>query len=726
MNKAKVKHYINKTGQVLKEEGIMSFMNRTKNFVRFNILVKSEPTYQDILFINGCTLPHPKRYRVDHQIEQLAAYGLSADYVDYTNLSVDVLKYYRGFIFYRCPITNEVEKLIKLAKANNKTVFYDIDDLVIDKKYTDTIEHLKTLSLNEKMIYDDGVNRMRKTLELCDYAITTTERLAQELKNYCSEVFINRNTASERMVEYSLAAFNRTKKDKNKIFLGYLSGSITHNADFEMILPAIVNVMKKHSNVYLKAVGELNIPEELQMFKDRIITSSFVEWQALPEIIASLDINLAPLEMSIFNEAKSENKFVEAALCKVPTIASNIGAFKKSIENDITGVLCENTINDWTKKLEKLICNKEYREAIGVEAFNHCIKKNVTTYTGRGLAEFIESKLNKNIAFILPTTNISGGVNVVLKHISLLRKNGYDVFVINNDINNNDIINNDGTVHVISNKKVKINARINTMVATLWDTLGVALKYPKVRNIKYFVQNFETNFMPYGQYAKIIANQTYSTYKNIEYITISKWCQDWLYNDYGNKSIYAPNGINLQQFAFKTRNFNKNKIKILVEGNSKDYYKNVDESFKIVEKLDKHKFEIHFLSYDGKQKKWYHVDKFMHKVPYDEVGKVYQNADILLKSSLLESFSYPPLEMMCTGGLVVAVANDGNIEYLKDRFNCLFYKQGDIDDAIDKINELVENEKLREVLIENGRHTAISRNWDNIEKDILKLYQNKG
>ena len=351
----------------------------------------------------------------------------------------------------------------------------------------------------------------------------------------------------------------------------------------------------------------------------------------------------------------------------------------------------------------------KYREKIGDNAFNRCIKKNVTTYTGRGLAEYIESKLSKNIAFVLPTTNISGGVNVVLKHIAILRNNGYDAFVINNDVDNEDIVNNDGKVYVISRKKVKLNARIDTMVATLWDTLRVPLSYPKVRNIKYFVQNFETDFMPYGQYAKIVANQTYSTYRDIDYVTISKWCQDWLKEDYGKESIYAPNGINLKQFSYKERDFSKKKIKILVEGNSKDHYKNVDESFKIVDKLDKNKFEIHFLSYQGEPKKWYYVDKFMHKVPYDQVGKVYQDADILIKSSLLESFSYPPLEMMCTGGLVVAVANGGNVEYLKDRYNCLFYEQGNIDDAVNKINELVDNEELRNELLLHGKETAESR-----------------
>lgn len=723
MNKGQVKHYLKKTGHVLKEEGINSFITRTRNFMKFNVFAKTQLAYKDILFINGCTLPHPKRYRVDHQIEQLAAYGFSADYVDYTNLNVDVLKYYRGFVFYRCPITPEVEKLIQLAKANNKTVFYDIDDLVIDQKYTDTIEHLKTLSAEEKALYVDGVNRMRKTLELCDYAITTTERLAEELKNYCPNVFINRNTASEKMVEYSLEALNNVQKDFSKVILGYLSGSITHNADFEMILPVIVKIMNENENVYLKIVGELDVPEDLKPFENRIISSPFVPWQSLPEIIASIDINLAPLEYSIFNEAKSENKWVEAALCKVPTIASNLGAFKQCIKDEETGILCENTIEEWYEKLTDLINDSQKRERIGNTAQRLCLKKNVTTYTGKGLADYIESHLKRNIAFVLPTTNISGGVNVVLKHIAILRKNGFDVFVINNDEVNDDILNKDGTVYVISCRKYELDARIDTMVATLWDTLRVPLKYPKVRNIKYFVQNFETDFMPFGQYAKIVANQTYNTYRDIDYITISKWCENWLKDEYGRDSLYAPNGINLEQFPYKERDFSKKKIKILVEGNSKDYYKNVDESFKIVEKLDKSKYEIHFLSYQGEPKKWYYVDKFMHKVPYDEVGKVYQDADILIKSSLLESFSYPPLEMMCTGGAVVVAPNDGNIEYLKDRENCLFYQPGNIEDAVEKINEIVENEELRNKILENGRATAISRSWDVIENDILALYK---
>ncbi len=99
---------------------------------------------------------------------------------------------------------------IEKAKQLNKKVFFDIDDLVVDTKYTDTIKYLATMNEQERALYDDGVRRMGRTLQLCDAAIVTTERLAEELSQYVPEVFINRNTASESMLILSEdAAYER-------------------------------------------------------------------------------------------------------------------------------------------------------------------------------------------------------------------------------------------------------------------------------------------------------------------------------------------------------------------------------------------------------------------------------------------------------------------------------------------------------------------------------------
>lgn len=717
----RINELMHKSIETVKIEGIKGLSIKAKYFIKGHLIKDNKKAYKDILFINGCTLPHPQRYRVDHQIEQLEAAGLSCNRIDYDKIDKEFIKYYRGFVFFRCPITNEVKEFIEIAKSENKTVFFDIDDLVIDQKYTDTIKYLKTMSKEELDLYNDGVNRTRETLKMCDYAITTTDRLATELKNYTKEVYINRNVASEKMVELSIKAIKEIKKDENKVIMSYLSGSITHNDDFNLILPVIKRLMEENANLYLKVVGLLDIPTELQQFKDRILTAPFVSWLELPKIIASIDINLAPLEKTIFNEAKSENKWVEASLCKVVTVASNFGAFKDCITDEVDGLLCD-TQDDWYNKLSKVIKDANYRNDIANNAYKKVIKNKVTTYTGLGLCEFIQSKLKKNIAFILPTTNISGGVNVVIKHCKILKKAGYDAFFINMDNNDNDIVTNDGIVRVLKKKDTTFSAQVNTMVATLWATLDFVKEYPNVLNKSYLVQNFETDFFENGNYLKIMANATYNSFVPVNYLTISKWCEDWLKNDYHKECKYVPNGIDLKNFPFRKRNFD-GKIKILVEGNSADYYKNVDESFRIINELDKNKFEINFLSYQGKPKEWYYVDNFMHKVPHDEVGKVYASCDILIKSSKLESFSYPPLEMMATGGIVVVAPNEGNVEYLEDEYNCLFYEPGNIGHAVNQINRVLNDKELRDRLIENGRKTAESREWSIIENDIVNLYK---
>ena len=727
MDSKRVKELAKKTTQTLREEGVVSLTKKGYKFVSFRvgkINRKYDKCFKDILFINGCTLPHPQRYRVDHQIEQLESYGISCDKVDYDKLTLDKVKYFRGFVFYRCPILPVIEEFIKVAKENNKTCFYDIDDLVFDLEHTKMIKFLDTMSKEERDLYNDGVIRMGKTLDLCEYGIASTTRLQKEMGKHLKEVYVNRNVASEEMVKYSEIALNEVKKDSDKIVIGYLSGSITHNDDFKLIMPTIIKLLKKYDNVYLQIVGLLDLPDEMQEVKDKVLTSPFIDWKELPKLIRSIDINLAPLEDTIFNEAKSENKWTEAALVKIPTVASNVGAFKDAIENGKTGLLC-NDERDWEESLINLIENKEEREKIATNAYEEVMNKHITTKSGLGVAKFIKSKLRKNICFVLPSSNVSGGVMVAIKHGLILKKKGYDVTLIN--INKetrkvDKLYENNEYLYVVSNYRTEMLMYIDTMVATMWLTLEFVRKYFNCEHKKYLVQNMETGFYKHGEFERKKANSTYCNIFNIEYLTISKWCQNWLKEDFDTECKYAPNGIDLSIFPVRKREF-KGKIKILIEGNCKDFYKNVDESFKITNELDRDKYEIHYLSYEKEPKSWYKVDKFYHKVPHDEVGKIYNECDILIKTSILESFSYPPLEMMATGGFVVALQNGGNKEYLKDMENALIYEQGNIKEAIEKIELLEKDKKLREKLRENGLKTAQERDWNKIEDQIMKLYE---
>ena len=147
---ADIKYLLDKSKETIQEEGVVGFIKKTGRYVTgHKNPVKNVNCYKDVLFINGCTLPHPTRYRVDHQMEQLLANGYTTDTIFYEDLTLEQEKYYKTFVFFRCPITKTIEKFITLAKKQNKVIFYDIDDLVFDKEYTKTIKHLKTLNKDE-------------------------------------------------------------------------------------------------------------------------------------------------------------------------------------------------------------------------------------------------------------------------------------------------------------------------------------------------------------------------------------------------------------------------------------------------------------------------------------------------------------------------------------------------------------------------------------------------
>lgn len=710
--------------EILFNQGPSAFIKRFKvhqKYMKEVGSIKKEKLMKDVLFINGCPIDYCERYRVHHKMEELEAFGVSNDEIQMIQFNKEMVKYYRAFVIYRSPFSEFVKEVIDEIHKENKPVFFDIDDLVFDLKYTSNLKVLEKLSKEEREEYDDGVVKYGETAKYSDYLITTTNVLAKELGKLNKEVFIDKNVASFDMQRFSKDAIKTVQKAEDKIYIGYASGSITHNSDFEMIKPSLINILKKYDNVYLKLIGALELPEDLKTFEDRIITEPFVNYKKLPYILRTLDINLAPLEDIFFNSAKSCIKWMEAGLVKVPTIASDVGDFHDSIDNNVDGILCKD--NEWEEKLSKLIEDKDFRLMIAENAYNKTHTEYNPLVSGKGISDFMKSKFTPNISFIIPAANISGGTLVALKHACILKKHGYDVNMINKDGKTSkvqELYYGDEKVDVISEKATTIFQNIDTMVATMWHTVDIAKKYNNVKKIKYLVQGKESNFYDDSMIEAYPANATYNKVDRVEYLTISKWCEGWLKKDFDVDARYAPNGIDLKIFPFKKRDFT-GKIKILVEGDSESFYKNVDESFNITNKLDRNKYEVIYLSYNAKEKDWYKVDKSYNKIDHKEVYKVYQEADILVKSSILESFSYPPLEMMATGGLCVVRENEGNKEFLKDNFNCLFYTS--VEDALNKIELLSKDKKLREKLIKNGLETAKSRSWDNIEKDIVKLYK---
>lgn len=335
---------------------------------------KAVPRDQYILLIDGVEniIPQCTRYRVLNKAEQLRKHGFAVKVVNLSDFQLSMAQNASHIIIYRSPISPELLRLCHLAKEYGKPVFFDIDDLVFDTVYTDQLSYTQGLNSVEKGNYDAGVRNYGYMLENCDGAITSTNQLQEELYKYQSKVLLNRNLASDDLIAISSQYIKDYSQTSDIVKIGYFSGSISHNENFELIKPAIKQLLTKYSNVQLHIVGILDIPQDMKPFENQIVTHDYVDWDKLPALISEVDINLAPLVNSIFNRAKSEIKWIEAALVKVPTVASKIGAFSDAIIDGETGLLA--TDDEWFDKLEALVLSTELRQEIADAAYQDVLE----------------------------------------------------------------------------------------------------------------------------------------------------------------------------------------------------------------------------------------------------------------------------------------------------------------------------------------------------------------
>ena len=712
---------------------------------------RSVVRYVDVCFINGTgyDIPHPIRYRVEHQMEQLEACGMSSLCVNAWELTPDVAALARVFVIFRCPHTPEVERCIKQIHSLNKRVLFDVDDLVFDTAYTDNIPYLATMTPDGRAGYDELVRRMGMTLDLCDGAITTTPTLARELSKRVNPVLVNKNVASEEMHYLSeravyerdvlpalseaqvpsedahrwKVACRRHKERTSRGFtIGYFSGSITHNDDVNLVLPALARFMRDYPDARLHVVGELDLPEELTAFGDRIVRLPFIPWRRLPQQLSFVDVNLIPLADTLFNAAKSENKWVEAALVKVPSIASKVGRLAECIEDGVTGLLCASEDN-WYGALVRLHNDASLRASLAEQAYLQCSKDYLTATSGMNLAEFLTEQMTPSIAIAMPRFGPTGGVAVAMRHASILQKAGYDTMFLDiltpGDVTWKEV---NGTSIPSIPCTASVEGRIDKLVATMWPTLTHFKRYDNIRSRYYLVQGFETNFYEAGDHRRIEASATYGMNPDVTYCTVSPWCQEWLRERFHKEARLCPNGIDLGLFPHADRDWS-GKIRVLIEGNAEDPNKNIDEAFRIADKLDRSRFEVWLLSNLSEPKSFYHCDKYFSQVPHDQVGEIYSRCHVLLKTSLQESFSYPPLEMMATGGIPVALRNGGNLSYLVHGYNSLLFEANEDDLAAELIECVATDAKLRTHLIENGHATALEHSWERLADRVLALYE---
>jgi len=329
----------------------------------------------------------------------------------------------------------------------------------------------------------------------------------------------------------------------------------------------------------------------------------------------------------------------------------------------------------------------------------------------------------KSILFICSYNAISGGLIAIFEHAYRLKLNGYDVYLTFRHTDGktpNSVFPRSSEINVIDYGQ---RTDFDIVVATFWTTVYNLADF-SADHYLYFSQSDERLFYKKNHPSVAWAELTYSV-AALCTVTSAKWLAYRLNSEFSTECHYAPIGLNLSKFT-ATKRRATDKIRVLIEGSGKTWFKRIDDAFKTAENVSG--IELWYVTVDGYVSSDWKPDRVFKELPYSEMPSVYQSCDILLKMSEVESFGLPNLEMMACGGCIITTAFTGQEEYAVDGENAFVVEIGDVKTASHRLQQLIDNPDLRQKFAENGIKTAATRDWntlkptfaDAIEKIIIQ------
>jgi O-antigen biosynthesis protein len=344
-------------------------------------------------------------YRVQNLVTALAGAGCESSWmtIDAAVGRVQEIGTAKLLVLWRTAWDDSLALILRAARSNGAIILFDADDLIIEPKLArvDVIDGIRTQGLSEREV----ASYYRRTLtsfEASDWASCTTQELGAAMRRRGKPTFDVPNGFDEGAHRRARLAVRRRRAAMSDgvLRIGYATGTRTHQRDFAAVAEPISCILRERPDrrlVLFRQPGNgppLLDPAEfsaLRGLEGQIEWRELVSPDDLPDEIARFDINIAPLEVgNAFCEAKSEVKFLEAALVEVCTVASPTGPFRRAIRPGETGFLADDAAS-WAAILRRLLEDATLRRRIGRAAYRDVL----WTYGPHRRTELVASMLEQ-------------------------------------------------------------------------------------------------------------------------------------------------------------------------------------------------------------------------------------------------------------------------------------------------------------------------------------------
>lgn len=325
-----------------------------------------------VVILANRDLPQCDHYRVTQKRQQLEYAGWQVEIYEkqQTEAFRAALTRAGQAIFYRLTATPPVIHAILTARALGVPTVYEIDDLIFDPAcYPEPLSDFAgKISPEQYVGLLVEVPLVRFAMRLCDIGLASTPALAQAMRPFVrsGQCHVLRNGLDHRNARF-LA--RRRVVHEGSVTLFYGSGTRAHNRDFaDLLAPALIDAFARHPHMRLVTAGHVHLDGRFGPYLDRVHNFDFdTDLDAYWELLALADINLSVLSPGAMTDAKSEIKWLEAAMLGIPSVVSATRTYREVLQDGLNARLAA-TADDWRDALDSLIGSASLRATMGERA----------------------------------------------------------------------------------------------------------------------------------------------------------------------------------------------------------------------------------------------------------------------------------------------------------------------------------------------------------------------
>lgn len=258
-----------------------------------------------------------------------------------------------------------MKSLVGSIKSSGAKFIYTLDDnffdLVLENKGWPPVRFMAIVDY--LLSHADGV-------------IVSTPALKERLEKLNANIKVIPNALDERLLVSRFPSESDPVNTDRPITVGYM-GSLTHDEDLIMVLPALEEVYKHFSDrIEIQIIGVIrneNTRDQLKEIPIRFV-SPYPDENEYPLFMlwytgrVNWDITISPLRDTPFNRCKSDIKFLDSCAIGAASVCSRILPYTSTIKHKKTGWLAENQTKAWIEALETLIADQELRLQIARNA----------------------------------------------------------------------------------------------------------------------------------------------------------------------------------------------------------------------------------------------------------------------------------------------------------------------------------------------------------------------